>query len=320
MTWRAASVHRGGVYDDIAAELAEMRHGVTSADELRRHGVSADTIRMIGESRHWDRATPKVLRRVGSARTQAQALAIAVLDAGPNAFLSHLPGARWWGRTGCSLTPVHVVGTSSSTRRSGLVRYHRVRRLPETWTTELSGIPIVRPELLALQLFAVCTFERAEQLTEGLWADRLLSGQSLRRFIHDMGRMGRNGTAGVRRYLDDRPDDYVPPATGLEHRVQKILRNAGIDVCRQVNVGSLDNWTARVDFVVQGLPVVIEVQSEKHHRALVDSTADLARRQRLESAGFTWVELWDDEVWSRPWVVVDKVRAGIRQARLTRAL
>ena len=303
------------MYDDIATKLAELRHGVTSADELRRHGVSADEIRMIGQSRHWERVTPRVLRRIGSAPTEAQTVAIAVLDAGPDAFLSHLSGARWWGRTGCSLTPIHVVGRSSSTRRSQLVRYHRVRRLPTAWTTELCGIPIVRPELLALQLFGVCRFERAEQLTEGLWSDRLLSGRSLRRFINDMGRMGRNGTAGVRMYLDDRSDDYTPPASGLESRVEQILRGAGITVRRQVDVGSADAWTGRVDFLVVGRPVVIEVQSEKHHRALVDAEADRRRRECLEAAGFIWVEVWDDEVWSRPWEVVRNVRTAMLSAR-----
>ena len=303
-----------GVYDELAIDLAERRHGVVAAWDLLQHGVSRDHLRRLSESRHWERATPHVLRRVGAPRSAAQHLAVAVLDAGSGAYLSHVPACGWWGVGGCAMHPVHGVTTSRSRRRPALATVHRVRRLPDSWTTELSGIPIVRPELCALQLFAVCRYEVAERRTEALWSNRLLSGASLRRFVADMGRSGRNGTAGVRRYLDERPDNYTPPATGLESRVGQILKGAGIAVRRQVDTGSADAWTGRVDFLVMGAPVVIEVQSEKYHRALIDRRADAERRGRLEAAGFVWVEVWDTEVWTAPHTVIDKVRAALRRA------
>jgi very-short-patch-repair endonuclease len=303
------------VYDDLAIHLSERRHGVVATWELLEHGVSADHVRRLGESRHWDRPTRRVLRRTGSASTEGQTLAIALLDAGPHAFLSHVSSGSWWGLPGCALKPCHAVTTSTSRRRPELVTLHRVRRLPPCWTTEHSGIPIVRPELCALQMFAVCPYEVAERRTEALWSDRLLSGRSLRRFLHDMGRSGRNGTAGVRQYLDARPDDYTPPATGLESRVDQILKRAGVEVRRQVDTGSDDAWTGRVDFLVVGTAVVVEVQSQKHHRALVDREADADRRARLEAAGFIWVEVWDTDVWTAPHVVESAVRDGIRRYR-----
>ena len=168
-----------------------------------------------------------------------------MIDAGPGVVLSHESAARWWGLTGCALDPISVVGMSSSRRRSALVDYHRVRRLPPTWMTELDGVPVARPELVALHLFAVCRYERAERLTEALWSRRLLSGRSLRRFIADMGRCGRNGSAGVRRYLESRPGDHVPAASGLESRTIQILDRAGITVRRQVDTGSDEAWTGQ---------------------------------------------------------------------------
>jgi very-short-patch-repair endonuclease len=303
------------VFDDVAVRLAERRHGIVSLHELQLHGLSRSDLALMRRSRNWEQPTRTVFRRTGSASSTAQDLVIAVLDAGPDAALGFIPGASWWGMSGCSLRPIHAVGTSSSRRRrAGDVRFHRVRSLPAAWVTELRGVPIVRPELLSLQLFAVCRYERAERLTEWMWSHRLLSGPSLRRFIAQMGRMGRNGTAGVRRYLEERPEDYVPPATGLESRVMQILRDAGIEVRRQVDVGSDDAWTGCVDFLVADHPVVIEVQSHLHHDALCDRRADAARRSRLEEAGFVWVEIWDDAVWARPWSVVADVRAGIARA------
>jgi very-short-patch-repair endonuclease len=310
----ASSVRDAGtVFDERAIELAEKCHGVTSAARLRSAGLDHDQIRQLTRSRHWDRPTPTTFRRVGSATTPAQHLAIVVLDAGTGAALSHLSAARWWGLTGCALHPIHVIRTASTRRPAASAVVHRVRRLPPAWLTELDGIPIVRPELCALQLFAMCRFERAERLTETMWSMRLLSGPSLRRFIDDMGRMGRNGTAGVRTYLEGRPPGYVPAATGVEARFDQIMRSAGIAVRRQVDSGS-EAWTGRVDFRLVEHPVIVEVQSERHHRALIDATADARRIEQLVADGFTVVEVWDTEVWTSPRSVVDRVRAAMARS------
>lgn len=300
---------------DLAILLAEQRHGVVSRRALRAAGLSRFAVADIWRSPTWEPVTSEVARLRGTPRSIGQRLACATLDAGTGARLSHLAAARWWGLAGCPSHPAHVVRVGTSTRRPELAVLHRVRRLPDAWTTELDGIPIVRPELCALQLFACCRPQRAERLVERMWSDRLLSGRSLRRFVADMGRMGRNGTAGLRLYLDARPGDYVPPASGVESRTLQILQGAGIDVRLQVNLGDDEVWTGRVDFLVVGLPIVIEVQSERHHRALADRRSDDERRRRLTAAGFVVVEVTDTEVWTTPQLVVERVRAAISRVR-----
>jgi very-short-patch-repair endonuclease len=300
---------------DLAVLLAEQHHGVVSRSALRAVGMNRFTVADMWRSLTWEPVTSEVARLRGTPRSTGQRLACATLDAGTGAHLSHLTAARWWGLTGCPSRPVHVVRVGTSTRQPELAVLHRVRRLPETWTTELDGIPVVRPELCALQLFACCRPQRAERLVERMWSDRLLSGRSLRRFLRDMGRMGRNGTAGLRAYLDERPDDYAPPASGIESRTLQILEGAGIEVRRQVDLGDDEVWTGRVDFLVVGLPIVIEVQSERHHLALTDRRADDERRRRLTAAGFVVVEVTDTEVWTTPNLVVERVRAAIACAR-----
>lgn len=195
---------------------------------------------------------------------------------------------------------------------------HQVRALPPQWTTVLDGVPVVRPELLALHLFAQCSEGRAERLVERLWADRLLSGPSLRRFLAQLGARGRNGTAGLRRYLDARGPGYVPAATGVESRTVQILRDAGIEVRRQVDVGDDVQWTGRVDLVVVGMRIVIEVQSERHHSALTDLVADAARIAALEAGGWIVVPIEDVLIWTRPAEVVRRVEAAIRTAHRRR--
>jgi len=56
------------------------------------------------------------------------------------------------------------------------------------------------------------------------------------------------------------------------------------------------------------------VQSEAYHAALTDRQADATRRAELEAAGWTWVEVWDRDVWASPAAVVDAVLDGLRRA------
>ncbi len=276
------------MHDERALELATARHGVVAMWELRRDGVPAGDIRWLQQSRHWELVAPGVLRRVGSHRSTAQALAVGVLGCGPSTAAATLGAARWWGLTGCAQWPLDVVGTRTLRHVPDRVRYRQIRRLPGTWTTTLDGVPVVRPELLALQLFGACRPQRASRLVDSLWSMRVLSGPSIATFLGDMGAMGRNGTAGLR----------------------EILAEAGIEVRRQVNVGS-EAWTGRVDGLVVGTRVVIEIQSWRYHGALVDHEADALRIKHLEADGFTVVEVTDDHVWSDPGEVVRRVSAAI---------
>ena len=129
-----------------------------------------------------------------------------------------------------------------------------------------------------------------------------------------MGARGRNGTAGLRIYYNERGDDYVPPATGLEGRVMELLDEHGIEMRRQVDSGE-ELWTGRVDFRHVELPVILEVQSEKYHRSLSSTADDAARHIKLERDGFTYTEIWDTDVWARPWGGGPAVGAGIAAGR-----
>jgi very-short-patch-repair endonuclease len=300
-------------------ELVERQHGVVSRAQLRRHGHSFREIDQFWLSPGWTPLTDEVVRRTGAPRSTQQAVMAAVLDCGPDAALSHLSAANRWGRSACRLRPIAVVRTANSRRVPTLARVHRVRSLPDQWVTHLDGIPIVRPELLALQLFAVCSPQRAERLTDRLWSDRLLSGASITRFLEDLGRRGRNGTAGLRLYLEDRGPGYVPPASGLESRVKELLDTVGIQMDRQVDSGGT-NWTGRVDFRHRVQPLVLEVQSEKYHTALSDARADAARVAQLELDGFTVVQATDQLVWSDPVGFQNLVRAALHRTPTTRSV
>jgi len=300
--------------DDQLYELAERQHGLVARYQLHDLPPTRQAMHQRLHTSKWEHVTDHVARLRGSPRTKGQKVLAAVLDAGRDAALSHQSSGSWWGLAGCSLEPLHVTTTSRSSRSTSLALLHVVRELPEQWVTQLDGVPVVRPELLALQLFGALREERAERLVESLWSMRLLSGPSIERFIDEMGRRGRNGTAGLRRYLAARGPDYVPPASNVEARAIQVLREWGFHFRRQVDSGG-DRWTGRVDLRHATLPLIVEIQSERYHSALVDQLADRRRIAELEAAGFVVIEVTDLQVWTRPRELVEAVREGILEAR-----
>lgn len=304
-----------GATERTARELAATHNGAVSKSLLREAGCPNPAIDRLFSHSRWVARSEQVITLAGLPPAPLTDMAIAVLDQGGDAVVSHSAAGPSWGLESLDRYPVHLMTTSSSSRRTTLAVVHRVRTFPADWTTVKDGIPIVRPELLALQLFTFSTPERAARLTDRLWSERVLSGRSIQRFLERLGRRGRTGTVGLRAYFDVRGPDYTPPASGLESRASELFEEAGLDMRRQVDSGDDEHWTGRVDFRHATLPLVIEIQSEKYHSALTDRAADRARRQRFEAAGYVYVEITDTMVWSSPGEVVRIARAALEKAR-----
>lgn len=183
--------------------------------------------------------------------------------------------------------------------------------------TVLDRVPVVRPEIVVFQLCGSEHPQRAGRALDSLWRRRLVSARSLRRTLDELAAQGRNGVRLMRELLDERGDDYVPPASNLEHRLEDVLEHAGEPAMRrQVDSGG-DCWVGRVDFCDHHLPLVVEVQSEHYHSALTDKHDDEVRLAALRDAGFEVVEVTEEQVWHRPEEVVESVRAARRRLSST---
>jgi very-short-patch-repair endonuclease len=303
------------VDDDAVRQLAAAQHGLVLRQQARTLGWTRHVERRRIERGEWVAEGPRLLRRAGAPWTKASPLVRAVLDAGPGAVLSHATAAAWWGLPGFDIRTIHVTrprGVTSAPARFA-DRLHQVLDLSSDQVTVLDGVPIVRPERVAFELCATAHPLRAARAIDTGWAKGLFSGRSLRRLHAELAERGRTGTVVMRAILEERPDDYVPPATGVESRTRELLRNAGLGrFRRQVDIGDGDRWVGRVDFRHERLPLIVEVQSERYHTALCDRAADAARRAALGAAGFVVVEVWDSDVWLRADRVVGAVQAAIR--------
>lgn len=298
-------------------QLAESQHGYVRRDELRLAGISAKTLRGWIARGEWEPDGPRLLRRVGAPVSKASRLMRAVLDAGPGAFVSHKPAAAWWGLPGFDLLTVHVTRPRGITGCPPTFRtvLHEVLDLTPQQVTVLDGVPIVRPERLAFELFASVHPLRAARAVETAWAKGLLSGGSLRLVFDELAGQGRKGTVAMREFLKCHDSLWVPPASNLEGRFAEVVRHAQLGPYRrQVDLGG-DRWAGRVDFLHAELPLVVEVQSERYHTALLDRAHDAARRTRLEVAGFHVEEVWDHAVWHDPRQIVRQIGLAERKLR-----
>jgi hypothetical protein len=229
------------------------------------------------------------------------AVSAAVLAAGWGAVLSHEPGTALWGVPGFRLLPAEVSQTADrARRRQPIGRLHDLVLIPERWVTTFEGIRVVRPELALYQLCARIHPDRAERAFDTAWSMNLLSGRSARACLEEMRASGRNGTSVYESIVASRGDGYVPPTNNLEGRVAQLAAQAGID------------------FIEDDVRLVVEVQSERHHSALCDKRADEIRHESLEADGFSVLEVWDADVWTRGSHVVSRLHQAIGAARARR--
>jgi very-short-patch-repair endonuclease len=296
--------------------IAERQHGLISRTQVSAAGLSPGAWRHRLARGEWIALSPRVARRSGAPPSAAQTCLAAVLDVGLRAWVSHLAAASLWGVPGFRVRSVDVITTRSRFPGSELAVVHRPRHLPDPFASVLDGVPIVRPSLLVLQLASLVHPDRLGRIFDGLWSRRLLSAPSVRRELDGVLGRGRTGTRALREVLAARPPGYVPPASGLEGRFVQIARDHDLPAMRrQVDLGEEESWCGRVDFLAVDVPLVVEVDSDRYHAALVDRLADARRQEALVAAGFTVARIDEFDVWHRPSAAVRVVREGWWRAR-----
>ena len=259
------------------------------------------------------RMSRNVLRIAGAPVTDAAVAMAGVLDAPSQAYLSHVSAAAWWGLPRFSIDrPVHTLipwqGIRSRTRLS-IVHYHA--DLPTDHLQELNGVPIVSPALTIFLLAGMLHPARTERALDNAWSMRLVTHQQMHDLLKRLAARGRNGIRVMRKLLAERSPDYIAPQTGLEARVDRLARDVGVVLRRQVDVGG-DAWIGRVDFLIDGTTRLIEVLSRRYHDSLLDRLSDETRFTRLTEAGFIVLTLWDSDVWGNGVLVRDGIEAFSR--------
>lgn len=261
-------------------------------------------------------AGPRVLRHVAATTELGQQLLLAVLDAGPHAVLWGYAATQWWGFGRFRAFPVDVARPPMTTRPDHIGRIHATDTLdPDVDVTTHRGIPIARPERLILWLARAFTARwghelgalRLERTLDHAWREGLI----IPSVLHDLAvRRSGKGNAGIvvlRSLLEDRPLDHRPTDSNLERRWEEVVGDLARQFRRQVVLGD-DAPIGRFDEVHTDRPLVVEINSERHHTLPTDVARDEERYRLLVDAGFSVVVYWEHDIWHDGPTVRDSLR------------
>lgn len=295
---------------------ARDQHGVIATHQARLVGSRAQIQHEFARPL-WTREAPQIYGVTGAPRTPEYCAMIRLLRSGPGTVVSHISALWMWAVVvGEWFDPLHVTrmrGSNGVKVRAEAITVHETRKMPTHHVTTHRGFPIVTPARALADVAAREPLGRVERWLDRSWSLRLVSYQDLMTVLGDLNKKGRRGIRPLMRLVAMRGPDYVPPESGLESRLNTLLAREGLPgVRRQVELGG-EVWLGRVDFVVDGASLVIEVQSDFYHGSLSAGRDDQRRQAALEAAGFRVLPLWESDIWMRPREVVSAVEAALRE-------
>lgn len=301
----------GRALDEWMRERAGAQHGLVGRDELRAVGASRTAVAYRIGSPDWEALSERVLRLVGAPVTAHQPAMAGVLDAGGGAIVSHASAAALWGLPGFAVEPVHVSRDRRRRRPARLATAHLPRLLLPHHATERYGIPVTTLARTIVDLGATEHPSRVElalhaAVRSGLrWSD-------VERAVSELSAQGRAGVP-LARSLVERDSGRPPLGSGLEGRLLRILRAAGLpEPRRQVDLGA-GEWVGRVDFLYDDVRLVIEVDGGWHHEHALAVRRDKRRAAALAAAGFRVLPLPESFIRSDPDTVVRLVAEARRR-------
>ncbi|MBI2704571.1 MAG: DUF559 domain-containing protein [Actinobacteria bacterium] len=300
-------------------ELLVQQHLVFTRKQAREHGFNRAAIARRTKRDEWRALSPEVLVVSGSPPTELQRAHTALLDCGETAAIGLASAAALFEIPGFTFDPVHVVVPREGTARqheTALAIVHSTRRLLPGHVVGLFGVPVTTPTRTAFDLSPHVSEPRLARMVDRIWATGLTDGPHLYAMLDELRVRGRD-LATMREVLKKRPVDAIPPESGLESRFMLLLEEDGQEpMDRQVNVGNDVRWLGRVDFLDRSAKVIVQIDGDAFHKALIDRDHDEAQTRALEAAG--WVVLRYDswEVWHEPRRMLAEVRwhRSIRRA------
>ncbi|MCJ7672410.1 MAG: endonuclease domain-containing protein [Acidimicrobiia bacterium] len=258
---------------------------------------------------------PGVFLVAGAPWTWHAAILAATLAAGPDACASHRAAAAVFGFPGFARRELEIVVPRGQRPRVPGVTVHHVGELPDHHQRVVEEIPTTSVARTIFDLCGCVHPGRAERALDDCLARRLVTIPACWRIVYDLAEHGRPGTALTRTLLQARGHGYVAPASELERKMLRLLRDAGLPApSREIDVGDADGWVGRVDLVYRDAKILIEVDSRLHHTALDDYERDRARDNRLVASGWRVLRFTADQIIRHPNEVARTVGIALSNA------
>jgi very-short-patch-repair endonuclease len=246
------------------------------------------------------RMQPNVVRLAGAPVTWEQRVLAACLSAGRGAAASHRSAALLWGFRGIEQAPVEVMVPVDRRPRLAEVVLHR----SAVELTVHRAIPVTTPAATLVVLGSVVDAAAVETAVEDAILRRLTTPLRLVQSLERLGARGRNGSATLRRVLDERGDG-APTESVLEDMTMRLLRRAGMgEFERQYWVGGV-----RLDFARPAIKLGIEVNGRAFHSRADDLQRNCRKLNRLVALGWRVLQFTWTDVRYRPDQVLDALGA-----------
>lgn len=301
--------------DRTIASLASRQHGIFTRAQASAAGAGHHLIARRLRTGVWHKRTGRVLGIAGVPESARARLLTAVLHVGHGTVASHASAAALHGLPGFDLGDVHVTrprGTHWHAPPFGVQH-----ELPvEGFTTVIDGIPVTTVPRTLFDLAATEHPRRVERALDNALAMRLTSVPALELLVR--GSRGRAGVKLMRSLVEARRGAYVPPASELEARFLGLVRQAGLpEPERQAAVGG-DTQAGRVDMVWRDRKLVAELDSRRHHSALLDAKEDVRRDVAAAAGGWRVLRVTWEDVFAYPDRTMVRLGAALDGAAMRR--
>jgi hypothetical protein len=269
--------------------IAVAQHGLVSADQAVGAGLSKEQIRWLTRSGRWVPLRPGVYAIAGMPATSTQAVAAAVLAAGPQAWASHATAGVLWGMPGVEAPAIEVVAPLD--HKVGLegVRAHRSGALFTADLARHRRVPLTSPERTIVDLSARLTAGAlAHALDDGLRRG-LVRLDRLRACVGRLAGSPGRRPARVQALLAERLPGYDPGDSDLETRVLRLIVGAGFPPPAQQHRLRLGGRTVVLDLAHPQVMLAMELDGYEFHRTRTAFDDDRCRGNLIVAAGWTLV-------------------------------
>ncbi|MCL3817220.1 hypothetical protein [Aeromicrobium wangtongii] len=231
-------------------------------------------------------------------------LLAALLAAPPGSVVSHLTALRWYGYEQGPLLPLHVSTRGPTHSRLDELEVHRRgARITEYLH---HGVPVTGPDRTIVDLARDVSIPRLIEIIEWMMGNGFttvdrLADYALNRHLH-----------GVRRVRSVLGRVRAGAESPTESRVRLMLVFARLPE-PELNVNLCDDdghWLARGDLCFLTWKVLVEYDGWQHERDAQQRVNDIARRERLEAAGWRLIVITAGDL-GRPRQIVHRVHNAL---------
>ena len=274
----------------VSPELARrisMHHGIVRRTELTADGCSRDVIARL-VSGGWLIPSQQGAYRVATAPDTFESRCVAACFADPTAVITGLAAGRLWAFRHIvpTDTPEVLVPHRSNPMWSGVTLRRTNELHHEDIINHSDGIRVASPPRTWFDFAVHLDDARFEMLTEHV-LDNFFLVPTLWRTVRRLEALGQRGLGRVRRVLSARPVWQKPAESGLELRVLKALRRAGLpELVRQHPIRLPNNTIVHADGAVPDSAGAVEIDHVTWHGGRFDAQYDKSRDRAARRIGW----------------------------------